>query len=213
MVFKPLHLMIFTSTNGITSIEGRCFFPVSALTISLSLSGQVVVPEELRFPHACCVGIASQTSLSLFNPSERWQQVSITVTSLAIDGEKVIRARIKRFCVKSHVVRSTTSNTFCPVTLQSQFMWWYTALISFSHAKPYRWTACLTSGLWWRTRLSLAPRVLRSRRCCSSLHRLVFTSVSSVFVPGLPPLRQRWLPEQIFLLKGLCLLPWPRTLL
>lgn len=52
-------------------------------------SGQVVVPEELRFPHACCVGIASQTSLSLFNPSERWQQVSITVTSLAIDGEKV----------------------------------------------------------------------------------------------------------------------------
>ncbi|XP_042345281.1 centrosomal protein of 192 kDa [Plectropomus leopardus] len=53
------------------------------------LRGQVVVPEELRFPHTCCVGIASQTSLSLFNPSERWQQVSITVTSLAIDGEKV----------------------------------------------------------------------------------------------------------------------------
>ncbi|XP_016526111.1 centrosomal protein of 192 kDa isoform X2 [Poecilia formosa] len=53
------------------------------------LRGQVVVPEELRFPHACCVGIASQTSLSLFNPSDRWQQVSITVTSLAIDGEKV----------------------------------------------------------------------------------------------------------------------------
>ncbi|XP_041648930.1 centrosomal protein of 192 kDa isoform X2 [Cheilinus undulatus] len=51
--------------------------------------GQVMVPEELRFPHSCCVGIASQTSLSLFNPSERWQQVSINVTSLAIDGEKV----------------------------------------------------------------------------------------------------------------------------
>ncbi|KAM9724115.1 centrosomal protein of 192 kDa isoform 2-T4 [Menidia menidia] len=53
------------------------------------LGGQVVVPEELRFPHACCVGIASQTSLSLYNPSERWQQVSITVTSVAIDGERV----------------------------------------------------------------------------------------------------------------------------
>ncbi|KAK2844108.1 hypothetical protein Q5P01_010767 [Channa striata] len=53
------------------------------------LRGQVVVPEELRFPHGCCVGIASQTSLSLFNPSERWQQVSITVTSLAIDGQKI----------------------------------------------------------------------------------------------------------------------------
>ncbi|XP_028985028.1 centrosomal protein of 192 kDa isoform X2 [Betta splendens] len=53
------------------------------------LKGQVVVPEELRFPHACCIGIASQTSLSIFNPSERWQQVSITATNMAIDGEKV----------------------------------------------------------------------------------------------------------------------------
>ncbi|XP_045082076.1 centrosomal protein of 192 kDa isoform X2 [Coregonus clupeaformis] len=53
------------------------------------LTAQVVMPEELRFPHACCVGISSQTSLGIFNPSERWQQVSITVTSLAIDGEKV----------------------------------------------------------------------------------------------------------------------------
>ncbi|XP_071251718.1 centrosomal protein of 192 kDa isoform X1 [Salvelinus alpinus] len=53
------------------------------------LTAQVVIPEELRFPHACCVGISSQTSLGIFNPSERWQQVSITVTSLAIDGEKV----------------------------------------------------------------------------------------------------------------------------
>ena len=49
----------------------------------------MVVPGELRFPHACCVGIASQASLSLFNPSERWQQVSITVSSLALDGAKV----------------------------------------------------------------------------------------------------------------------------
>uniref|UniRef100_A0A3P8XCP8 Centrosomal protein 192 n=1 Tax=Esox lucius TaxID=8010 RepID=A0A3P8XCP8_ESOLU len=49
----------------------------------------VVVPDEIRFPHACCVGIASQTSLGIFNPSERWQQVSISVSSLAIDGERV----------------------------------------------------------------------------------------------------------------------------
>lgn len=57
--------------------------------MSSLVAAQVVVPEELRFPHSCCVGIASQTSLSIFNPSERWQQVAITVTSLAIDGEKV----------------------------------------------------------------------------------------------------------------------------
>lgn len=67
----------------------QTLFCVCQLSQSLSSSGQAVVPEELRFPHACCVGIASQTSLSLFNPSERWQQVSITVTGLAIDGEKV----------------------------------------------------------------------------------------------------------------------------
>ncbi|XP_059423364.1 centrosomal protein of 192 kDa isoform X2 [Carassius carassius] len=50
---------------------------------------QVMVPNELKFPSSCCVGIASQTSLNIFNPSERWQQVSISVTSLSIDGEKV----------------------------------------------------------------------------------------------------------------------------
>lgn len=72
-------------------LHGGAAFPWAAILISLSSAGQVVVPEELRFPHACCVGIASQTSLSLFNPSERWQQVSISVTSLAIDGEKVRR--------------------------------------------------------------------------------------------------------------------------
>ncbi|XP_070691086.1 centrosomal protein of 192 kDa isoform X2 [Pempheris klunzingeri] len=68
------------------------------------LRGQVVVPEELRFPHACCVGIASQTSLSLFNPSERWQQVSITVSSLAIDGEKVDSLPYQWLIVKNKTI-------------------------------------------------------------------------------------------------------------
>uniref|UniRef100_G3NHS0 Centrosomal protein 192 n=1 Tax=Gasterosteus aculeatus aculeatus TaxID=481459 RepID=G3NHS0_GASAC len=75
-----------------------------APTVPLSSSGQVVVPEELRFPHACCVGIASQTSLSLFNPSERWQQVSITVTSLAIDGEKVDSLPYQWLIVKNKTI-------------------------------------------------------------------------------------------------------------
>ncbi|XP_040900614.1 centrosomal protein of 192 kDa isoform X2 [Toxotes jaculatrix] len=68
------------------------------------LRGQVVVPGELRFPHACCVGIASQTSLSLFNPSERWQQVSITVTSLAVDGEKVDSLPYQWLIVKNKTI-------------------------------------------------------------------------------------------------------------
>ncbi|XP_060056607.1 centrosomal protein of 192 kDa isoform X3 [Erinaceus europaeus] len=51
--------------------------------------GKVRVPEELKFPHACCVGIASQTHLSVLNPTDRWLQVSVGVLSITINGEKV----------------------------------------------------------------------------------------------------------------------------
>ncbi|KFV54164.1 Centrosomal protein of 192 kDa, partial [Gavia stellata] len=51
--------------------------------------GHVKVPEELKFPNACCVGIASQTVLSIFNPTERWLQVSIGILSVSVNGEKV----------------------------------------------------------------------------------------------------------------------------
>ncbi|KAJ3597934.1 hypothetical protein NHX12_001450 [Muraenolepis orangiensis] len=73
------------------------------------LRGQVVVPGELRFPHACCVGIASQASLSLFNPSERWQQVSITVSSLAIDGAKVDSLPYQWLLVKNKTIMGPKS--------------------------------------------------------------------------------------------------------
>lgn len=55
----------------------------------MSGSGKVRVPEELQFPHACCVGIASQTLLSVLNPTDRWLQVSIGVLSVSVNGEKV----------------------------------------------------------------------------------------------------------------------------
>ncbi|XP_043543642.1 centrosomal protein of 192 kDa isoform X6 [Chiloscyllium plagiosum] len=50
---------------------------------------QVLIPEELKFPNSCCVGIASQTSLSMFNPTERWMQVSIGIVSVLVNGEKM----------------------------------------------------------------------------------------------------------------------------
>ncbi|KAM6967635.1 centrosomal protein of 192 kDa [Aplochiton taeniatus] len=68
------------------------------------LGAQVVVPEELRFAHACCVGIASQTSLGIFNPTERWQQVAITITSLAIDGDKVDALPYQWLIVKNKTI-------------------------------------------------------------------------------------------------------------
>ncbi|XP_058534642.1 centrosomal protein of 192 kDa [Ochotona princeps] len=49
----------------------------------------VKVPEELKFPHACCIGIASQTHLSILNPTDRWLQASIGVLSVSVNGEKV----------------------------------------------------------------------------------------------------------------------------
>ncbi|XP_012820826.2 centrosomal protein of 192 kDa isoform X4 [Xenopus tropicalis] len=51
--------------------------------------GQVLVPSELTFPSACCVGIAAQASLNIFNPNERWLQVNIGILSVAVNGEKV----------------------------------------------------------------------------------------------------------------------------
>ncbi|XP_051577285.1 centrosomal protein of 192 kDa-like isoform X2 [Myxocyprinus asiaticus] len=68
------------------------------------LRTQVIVPSELKFPSSCCVGIASQTSLNIFNPSERWQQVSISITSLSIDGEKVESLPFQWLIVKNKTI-------------------------------------------------------------------------------------------------------------
>ncbi|KAM4736666.1 centrosomal protein of 192 kDa isoform 2-T3 [Anableps anableps] len=104
----PHHLSIPHQSQHELGIMGKPFSHYggeSVVTGGLEeLRGQVVVPDELRFPHACCVGIASQTSLSLFNPSERWQQVSITVTSLAIDGEKVDNLPYQWLMVKNKTI-------------------------------------------------------------------------------------------------------------
>uniref|UniRef100_W5MTK4 Centrosomal protein 192 n=1 Tax=Lepisosteus oculatus TaxID=7918 RepID=W5MTK4_LEPOC len=68
------------------------------------VQARVVVPEELKFPHACCVGIASQTSLSIFNPTERWLQVNMAPTSLSIDGEKVESLPYQLLIVKNKTI-------------------------------------------------------------------------------------------------------------
>ncbi|XP_072535710.1 centrosomal protein of 192 kDa isoform X2 [Salminus brasiliensis] len=68
------------------------------------LRTQVIVPDELKFPHACCVGIACQTSLSIFNPSERWQQVAISIVNLSIDGQKVDSLPYQWLIVKNKTI-------------------------------------------------------------------------------------------------------------
>ncbi|XP_027005077.2 centrosomal protein of 192 kDa isoform X2 [Tachysurus fulvidraco] len=68
------------------------------------LRTQVVVPDELKFPGACCVGIACQTTLSIFNPSERWQQVAINIVNLSIDGVKVDSLPYQWLIVKNKTI-------------------------------------------------------------------------------------------------------------
>ncbi|KAM9489510.1 centrosomal protein of 192 kDa [Clarias gariepinus] len=68
------------------------------------LRSQVIVPDELKFPGPCCVGIACQTSLSIFNPSERWQQVAISIVNLSIDGEKVDSLLYQWLIVKNKTI-------------------------------------------------------------------------------------------------------------
>uniref|UniRef100_A0A8C3XFS2 Centrosomal protein 192 n=1 Tax=Cyanoderma ruficeps TaxID=181631 RepID=A0A8C3XFS2_9PASS len=51
--------------------------------------GHIIVPEELKFPNACCLGIASQTVLSVYNPADRWLQVNIGILSVSVNGEKM----------------------------------------------------------------------------------------------------------------------------
>ncbi|KAF5896116.1 centrosomal protein, partial [Clarias magur] len=68
------------------------------------LRSQVIVPDELKFPGACCVGIVCQTSLSIFNPSERWQQVAISIVNLSIDGEKVDSLLYQWLIVKNKTI-------------------------------------------------------------------------------------------------------------
>lgn len=66
--------------------------------------GNVRVPEELKFPHACCVGIASQTHLSVLNPTDRWLQVSIGVLSVSVNGEKVDLSAYRCLVFKNKVI-------------------------------------------------------------------------------------------------------------
>ncbi|XP_042565135.1 centrosomal protein of 192 kDa isoform X2 [Clupea harengus] len=77
------------------------------------LGGSVVVPDELKFPGPCCVGIASQIPLSIFNPTDRWQQVSISIASQSIDGQQVDLIPYQWIVVKNKTV-------VCPKSTEDQ---------------------------------------------------------------------------------------------
>ncbi|XP_056377488.1 centrosomal protein of 192 kDa isoform X2 [Hyla sarda] len=75
----PFHLVDSQAGSGLSQWSTRMS----------SGFGQVLVPEEVTFPNTCCVGIASQASLNIFNPNERWMQVNISMISISVNGEKI----------------------------------------------------------------------------------------------------------------------------
>ncbi|XP_039562236.1 centrosomal protein of 192 kDa [Passer montanus] len=80
--------------NNILNIKSCTGQPLGAGGREWELSkspgiGHIKVPEELKFPNACCVGIASQTVLSVYNPTDRWLQVNIGILSVSVNGVKM----------------------------------------------------------------------------------------------------------------------------
>ncbi|KAB1258254.1 Centrosomal protein of 192 kDa, partial [Camelus dromedarius] len=70
----------------------------------IASEGRARLPEALGFPHACCVGIASQTLLSVLNPGDRWLQASVRVLSVSVDGEKVDLSAYPCLVFKNQVI-------------------------------------------------------------------------------------------------------------
>ncbi|XP_058032745.1 centrosomal protein of 192 kDa isoform X1 [Ahaetulla prasina] len=65
---------------------------------------RVKVPEEVKFPNSCCVGLTSHAVLNIFNPSERWLQINICLLSIMLDGEKVDPLKHRCLLFKSKTV-------------------------------------------------------------------------------------------------------------
>ncbi|XP_029140120.1 centrosomal protein of 192 kDa [Protobothrops mucrosquamatus] len=65
---------------------------------------RVRVPEEVKFPNSCCVGLTSHAVLNIFNPSERWLQVNIGLLGIMLDGEKVDPLKHRCLLFKSKTI-------------------------------------------------------------------------------------------------------------
>ncbi|XP_039594435.1 centrosomal protein of 192 kDa isoform X2 [Polypterus senegalus] len=64
-------------------------FGINARTGLGILNDNIIVPDEVNFPSDCCVGIASQTSFSVYNPTDFWLNVNTVISSVSINGKKI----------------------------------------------------------------------------------------------------------------------------
>ncbi|XP_063253097.1 centrosomal protein of 192 kDa isoform X2 [Prinia subflava] len=105
----PLYNPHPTSWNNILNIKPCTGQPLGAGGSEWELSkspgiGCVKVPEELKFPNACCLGIASQTVLSIYNPTDRWLQVNIGLLSVSVNGEKMDPVKFQCLVFKNKTI-------------------------------------------------------------------------------------------------------------
>ncbi|XP_023931341.1 centrosomal protein of 192 kDa isoform X1 [Lingula anatina] len=56
-------------------------------THGYQLPPSIHTPGELRLPGVCCVGLSSRTELTLHNPTDRWVQCGLELTSITVNGQ------------------------------------------------------------------------------------------------------------------------------
>lgn len=47
----------------------------------------VSAPGELRLPKVCCVGLSCQATLPIHNPTHRWLQAHVSLSSITVNGQ------------------------------------------------------------------------------------------------------------------------------
>ena len=64
-------------------------FERRALLLAARTSGRksLIVPLEVRVRDVCCVGLSTQDTLQVQNPSENWVKVTFEVTKVTVDGK------------------------------------------------------------------------------------------------------------------------------
>lgn len=65
------------------------FFVQIVLLLAAKTLGRrsLIVPLEVRVRDVCCVGLSTQDTLQVQNPSENWVKVTFEVTRVTVDGK------------------------------------------------------------------------------------------------------------------------------
>lgn len=76
------------------------------LLLAAKTSGRksLIVPLEVRVRDVCCVGLSTQDTLQVQNPSENWVKVTFEVTKVTVDGKPMNDCFTCPFSLKNKTV-------------------------------------------------------------------------------------------------------------